>query len=64
MADKRTDSEIEADVTSEVDRAAEVARRSKDRPPTPEGALYHGFSEGFPLIGLQKRPSGDGWSNE
>jgi TPP-dependent pyruvate/acetoin dehydrogenase alpha subunit len=56
--------QIEADVTSEVDGAAEVARRSKDRPPTPEGALYPGFSEGFPLIGLQKRPYGVEWSLE
>jgi TPP-dependent pyruvate/acetoin dehydrogenase alpha subunit len=56
--------EIESEVTSEVDTAADVARESKDRSPTPEGALYAGFSEGFPLIGLQKRPPGVEWSNE
>ena len=49
---------IEADVTSEVDTAAALALESRDRSPTPERALYPGFSEGFPLIGLEKRPTG------
>jgi TPP-dependent pyruvate/acetoin dehydrogenase alpha subunit len=62
--DRTTLEGIEGEVTSEVDTAGEVARRSKDRSPTPEGAIYPGFSEGFPLIGLQKRPTGAQWSNE
>ena len=56
--------EIEARVTSEVDNAADVALESRDRSPTPDGALYAGFSEGFPTIGLQKRPPGVEWTYE
>jgi pyruvate dehydrogenase E1 component alpha subunit len=47
---------MEAAVTSEVDIAAEEARESRDRPPSREQALYDGFSEGFPSVGLHKRP--------
>ncbi|HSM05185.1 MAG TPA: thiamine pyrophosphate-dependent dehydrogenase E1 component subunit alpha [Longimicrobiales bacterium] len=47
---------IEVEVTSEVDKAAEVARASRDRFPTPDMALYDDFSEGFALVGLQNRP--------
>lgn len=49
---------VEADVTSEVDSAADEARASRDRAPSPEAALYDGFSEGFASVGLQKRPQG------
>lgn len=62
--EEKTLQEIEADVTSEVDIAAELALESRDRSPTPERALYPGFSEGFPLIGLQKRPTGVEWTYE
>jgi len=47
---------VEARVTSEVDTAADEARESKNALPSPDAALYDGFSEGSPLIGLQKRP--------
>jgi TPP-dependent pyruvate/acetoin dehydrogenase alpha subunit len=47
---------IEAEVTDEVDRAAEEALASRDRVPPPEAALYEGISEGGVLVGLSKRP--------
>jgi len=47
---------VEAEVTSEMDMAADEARASRDLAPSPEAALYDGFSEGFPLIGIQNRP--------
>jgi TPP-dependent pyruvate/acetoin dehydrogenase alpha subunit len=47
---------IEAEVTAEMDRAAEEALESRDRVPAPEQALYDGFSEGGVLIGLENRP--------
>ncbi|MEJ2538361.1 MAG: thiamine pyrophosphate-dependent dehydrogenase E1 component subunit alpha [Gemmatimonadota bacterium] len=53
---------IEEEVTSEVDTAEEAARSSRRRSPTPEMVLYDDFSEGFPLIGLEKRPTGVEWS--
>lgn len=49
-------SEIEAEVTEEMDRAADEALESRDRIPPPESALYEGFSEGRVLVGLDKRP--------
>lgn len=48
--------EVEAEVTEEVERAAEDALTSRDRPPRPEGALYEGISEGRVLVGLDERP--------
>jgi TPP-dependent pyruvate/acetoin dehydrogenase alpha subunit len=48
---------IEAEVTSEVDTAADRARESQNRAPTPDMALYDDFSEGFPLVGIEKRPT-------
>ncbi len=47
---------IETEVTDEMDRAAAEALESKDRVPKPEQALYTGFSEGGPLVGLERRP--------
>lgn len=47
---------IEAEVTAEMDRAADDALASRDRVPPPEQALYDGFSEGGTLIGLEGRP--------
>jgi len=47
---------IEAEVTDEVDRAADEALASRDRVPPPEAALYEGISEGGVLVGLSKRP--------
>jgi TPP-dependent pyruvate/acetoin dehydrogenase alpha subunit len=48
--------EIEADVTAEMDRAADEALDSRNRLPSPERAKYVGFSEGGPLTGIEKRP--------
>jgi TPP-dependent pyruvate/acetoin dehydrogenase alpha subunit len=47
--------DIEAEVTQEMDRAAEEALESKDRVPPPGRALYAGFSEGGTLVGLAHR---------
>jgi TPP-dependent pyruvate/acetoin dehydrogenase alpha subunit len=47
---------IEDAVTGEMERAAEEALESRDRPPSPESAKFVGFSEGGPLVGLRKRP--------
>ena len=47
---------IEAEVTTEMDNAADEALASRDRIPPPEQALYDGFSEGGTLIGLEGRP--------
>lgn len=47
---------IEAEVTEEMDRAAEEALESRDRIPPPEQALYDGFSSGDTLVGLRSRP--------
>lgn len=49
---------VEAEVTSEVDNAADEARLSKNALPSPDAALYDGFSSGGPLIGLINRPIG------
>ena len=49
---------IEAEVTEEMDRAADEALESRDRIPPPEQALYDGFSEGDVLVGLRRRPVG------
>jgi len=46
---------IEAEVTTEMDQAAEEALESRDRIPPPEQALYGGFSEGDSLVGLSGR---------
>jgi len=48
-------SDIESEVTVEMDLAAEEALESRDRVPPPEQALYDGFSEGGPLVGLEHR---------
>jgi TPP-dependent pyruvate/acetoin dehydrogenase alpha subunit len=53
---RATMEEIEAEVTAEMDRAADEALTSRDRVPPPEQALYEGFSEGDPLVGLRNRP--------
>lgn len=47
---------MEEEVTREVDDAAEEAREGRNRSPTRDWALYDGFSEGFPLVGVHKRP--------
>jgi TPP-dependent pyruvate/acetoin dehydrogenase alpha subunit len=47
--------DIEGEVTSEMDRAADEALESRDRIPPPEQALYDGFSEGDVLVGLRRR---------
>ena len=47
---------VEAEVTEEMDAAADEALRSRDRIPPPEQALYDGFSEGDVLVGLKLRP--------
>lgn len=46
---------MEAEMTSEVDRAADEARQSKSDHPSPLDVFYDGFSEGGPLVGLEKR---------
>ena len=51
---------IEAEVTSEMDRAADEALESRDRIPPPEQALYDGFSEGDVLVGLKRRLAASG----
>jgi TPP-dependent pyruvate/acetoin dehydrogenase alpha subunit len=48
--------EIEAEVTAEIEAAAEEAARSRDLAPEPRFALYDGFSEGAVLVGLDRRP--------
>jgi 2-oxoisovalerate dehydrogenase E1 component len=47
---------IEAEVTGEVEAAAEEALRSRRLEVDPEDALYRGVSEGPPLVGLSLRP--------
>jgi hypothetical protein len=47
--------EVEAQVTDEMDAAAEEALRSRGKIPPPEQALYTGFSEGGTLVGLEHR---------
>jgi 2-oxoisovalerate dehydrogenase E1 component len=54
--DQGTLASIEAEVTVEMDQAAQDALGSRDRTPEPEHALYSGFSEGGTLIGLENRP--------
>ena len=48
---------VEAEVSDEMDRAADEALESRDRLPLPEQALYEGISEGGPLVGLRGRLS-------
>lgn len=50
-------SEIESEVTIEMDEAAEEALESRDNVPPPERALYAGFSEGDTLVGIARRPT-------
>lgn len=47
---------IENEVTAEVDRAVEEALKSSGNEPDGRRALYEGFSEGGPLVGLLNRP--------
>ncbi len=47
---------IEDEVVAEVDAAAEAALSSRDELPSPEAALYPGFSTGGVLAGLESRP--------
>jgi TPP-dependent pyruvate/acetoin dehydrogenase alpha subunit len=47
---------VEAEVTQEIEAAAEEAAKSRDLPPDPRSALYAGFSEGGVLVGLERRP--------
>lgn len=47
---------IEEEVTVQMDRAADEALLSRSRSVLPESAIFDGFSEGSPLVGLQKRP--------
>lgn len=47
---------IEATVTDEVEKAAEMALESRDFAPEPADALYEGFSHGGVLSGLEQRP--------
>ncbi len=48
--------QVEAEVTAEMDQAATDALASRNRVPPPEAALYEGFSEGEVLVGLRNRP--------
>ena len=48
--------EIEREVIEEMERAAAEARSSSGHMPSPEKALYQGFSEGDALVGLRNRP--------
>ncbi len=48
--------EVEAEVTAEMDAAADEALASRDRVPPPEAALFDGVSEGGVLVGLENRP--------
>jgi 2-oxoisovalerate dehydrogenase E1 component len=47
---------VEAEVTLEIEAAAEEAAKSRDLAPDPRSALYAGFSEGGALVGLERRP--------
>jgi pyruvate dehydrogenase E1 component alpha subunit/2-oxoisovalerate dehydrogenase E1 component alpha subunit len=47
---------VEDEVVREMDEAAEEALSSWERLPEGEQALYEGFSEGSPLVGLEGRP--------
>jgi len=48
--------QLEVEVTEEMDRAADEALESKDRIPKPEQAMYTGVTEGDTLVGLKNRP--------
>ena len=48
--------DIEKDVTVEMDRAADEALLSRQRPTSPESAIYDGFSEGGTMLSIEKRP--------
>lgn len=50
--------EVEEAVTEEMDAAAAEALRSRETPPSPESALYDGFSLGGPTVGIENRPLG------
>jgi TPP-dependent pyruvate/acetoin dehydrogenase alpha subunit len=54
--DRGTLEAVEADVTDEMERAAEEALGSRERVPPPEAALYPGVSEGGVLVSLARRP--------
>lgn len=47
--------EIETEISTQMERAAEEALESRDRVPPPHQALYAGFSEGDTLVGLADR---------
>jgi TPP-dependent pyruvate/acetoin dehydrogenase alpha subunit len=47
---------IEAEVTSEVDNAADEALESRNAHPSPIAVFYDGFSEGSTLISIKNRP--------
>ena len=49
-------SDIEQQVTTEVEAAAETALESKGLDPEGPAALYEGFSEGGTLLALENRP--------
>lgn len=49
---------LESEVTSEVDNAADEARRSQSAHPPSTAVFYDDFSQGGPLISVQKRPTG------
>ena len=53
---KHTLEEVEAEVTEEVDAAADEALASRNREHDPAHALYEGFSQGPVLSGLESRP--------
>jgi TPP-dependent pyruvate/acetoin dehydrogenase alpha subunit len=46
---------VEAEVTAEVDAAAELALQSKDRPPEPETARFEEVSDSGRLVGIRER---------
>jgi len=48
--------EVEEDVEAAVTAAAAHALVSRSNPPAPETAIFSGFSEGPPLLGLHQRP--------
>lgn len=47
---------VEEAVADAMDAAAEEALASRENTPPRESALYDGFSDGGPLVGIEKRP--------
>jgi TPP-dependent pyruvate/acetoin dehydrogenase alpha subunit len=47
---------VEEEVVAEVEAASEEALAARGRTPEPRAALFDGFSQGGPLVGLDTRP--------